>query len=71
VIAAIGLLLTARQLKIQNRQHRLEWGKAYSVRFWAIDDELTMVNPASDPDRYTGVRSGTSSWERTSSMLPG
>ena len=26
VIAAIGLLLTARQLKLQNRQHRLELG---------------------------------------------
>lgn len=25
---------------------------AYSVRFWAIDDELTMVDPASDPERY-------------------
>ena len=25
---------------------------AYSVRFWAIDDELTMTDPAADPERY-------------------
>ena len=56
LIAAIGLLLTARQLKIQNRQHRLELGTAYSVRFWAIDDELTMTDPVSDPDRYTRLQ---------------
>ena len=55
-IAAIGLLLTARQLKIQNRQHRLDWGMAYSARFWAIDDELTMTDPASDPGRYTRLQ---------------
>jgi hypothetical protein len=29
---------------------------AYSVRFWAIDDELTMTDPASDPDRYTRLQ---------------
>jgi hypothetical protein len=56
VIAAIGLLLTARQLKIQNRQHRLDWGMAYSVRFWAIDDELTMTNRAADPERYVRLQ---------------
>jgi hypothetical protein len=43
VIAAIGLLLTARQLKFQNRQHRLELGSLYINRFWSVDDELTMA----------------------------
>src|SRR4051794_38982663 len=52
VIAAIGLLLTARQLKIQNRQHRLELGGLYINRFWSVDDELTMADPASEPERY-------------------
>ena len=46
VIAAIGLLLTARQLKIQNRQHRLELGGLYINRFWSVDDELTMADVA-------------------------
>ena len=29
---------------------------AYSARFWAIDDELTMTDPASDPGRYTRLQ---------------
>jgi hypothetical protein len=56
VIAAIGLLLTARQLKIQNRQHRLELGSLYINRFWSVDDELTMADPASEPERYKRLR---------------
>ena len=56
VIAAIGLLLTARQLKIQNRQHRLELGGLYINRFWSVDDELTMADPASEPERYKRLR---------------
>jgi hypothetical protein len=56
VIAAVGLLLTARQLKIQNRQHRLELGTVYINRFWAVDDELTMTDPASEPERYKRLR---------------
>lgn len=56
VIAAIGLLLTARQLKIQNRQHRLELGGLYINRFWSVDDELTMADPASEPERYKRLK---------------
>jgi hypothetical protein len=56
VIAAIGLLLTARQLKIQNRQHRLELGGLYINRFWSVDDELTMADPESEPERYKRLR---------------
>jgi hypothetical protein len=29
---------------------------AYSVRFGAIDDELTMTDPASDPERYARLQ---------------
>jgi hypothetical protein len=39
---------------------------ANSVRFWAIDDELTMTDPASDPDRYTrlqGQHAGLDVWQ--------
>src|SRR4029077_4989192 len=56
VIAAIGLLLTARQLKIQNRQHRLQLGGLYINRFWSVDDELTMADPASEPERYKRLK---------------
>lgn len=56
VIAAVGLLLTARQLKIQNRQHRLELGSLYTSRFSAVDDELTMIDPESEPERYKRLR---------------
>jgi hypothetical protein len=56
VIAAVGLLLTARQLKIQNRQHRLELGTLYINRFWSVDDELTMTDPATEPERYNRLR---------------
>ena len=42
----------ATQLKIQNRQHRLELGGLCINRFWSVDDELTMADPASEPERY-------------------
>jgi hypothetical protein len=56
VIAAVGLLLKARQLKIQNRQHRLEMGTLYIHRFWSVDDELTMTDPATEPEHYNRLR---------------
>jgi hypothetical protein len=49
VIAAVGLLLAARQLKIQNRQQRLQLGSLYMNRFWAVDDELTMTDRLNEP----------------------
>ena len=52
----MALLLTARQLRIQNRQHRLEMGALYIGRFWSVDDELTMTDPASEPERFRRLR---------------
>ena len=43
VVAAIGLLLTAQQLRIQNRQRLLELGNFYIARYWQIDDDLLLT----------------------------
>lgn len=42
-LAAVGLGLAARQLRIQNRQRLLELGNFYIARYWQIDDDLLLT----------------------------
>lgn len=44
MLAAVGLWLAARQLRIQNRQRLLELGNFYIARYWQIDDDLLITS---------------------------